>query len=295
MRKSFFVLGFLGIMALVWYLFIKPYDYKVSFNVATYPGTINQMIKMWNRPLENMRLVGKTPRGSLKQEIVVGKHTYQYTWDSKLLNDSVTKVEVGITEPGHKLINKITIPFLETDIEHDAKNVVTNFYDYIKEHLRITKVEVEGISTFERTFCVYIPLRTAQIDKATGMMKNYSLLTSFVIENNLHVNGKPIIEIKNWHVDEDTIQYNFCFPIVKTDTLPQNNKLKYKWLEQTKAIKAVYNGNYITSDRAWYALKHYAEKNKLKTTMKPIEVFYNNPNLGLDEIKWKAEIFLPLK
>jgi GGDEF domain-containing protein len=41
--KYFIVLILLG--SLVWYLFIKPYDYLVTFKANTFPGTINQTIK----------------------------------------------------------------------------------------------------------------------------------------------------------------------------------------------------------------------------------------------------------
>jgi effector-binding domain-containing protein len=69
----------------------------------------------------------------------------------------------------------------------------------------------------------------------------------------------------------------------------------YKRIPTQRAIKAVYNGNYTTSDRAWYVLLDYAKKNNLEVTGLPLEVFYNNPNLGGDALNWKAEIFMPLK
>jgi hypothetical protein len=28
---------------------------------------------------------------------------------------------------------------------------------------------------------------------------------------------------------------------------------------------------------------------------KPIEFFFNNPNMGGDALRWKAEVFLPIK
>jgi len=62
-----------------------------------------------------------------------------------------------------------------------------------------------------------------------------------------------------------------------------------------KVIKATYNGNYITSDRAWYSLLQYAKNNNLEVSQHLLEIFYSNPNMGGDELDWKAEIFLPIK
>ncbi|MEH6777641.1 MAG: AraC family transcriptional regulator, partial [Maribacter arcticus] len=68
----------------------------------------------------------------------------------------------------------------------------------------------------------------------------------------------------------------------------------YKKLETTKGIKAIYNGNYITSDRAWYALLRYAKTNGLNVAPNPIEIFYNNPDMGGNSLNWKTEVYLPL-
>ena len=94
--------------------------------------------------------------------------------------------------------------------------------------------------------------------------------------------------------EKDSINYNFCFPIIKSDSLPKHHLISYKQQESVKALKATYNGNYITSDRAWYALLEHAERNAIKVSETPIEVFYNNPNFGGDELQWNAEIFMPL-
>lgn len=39
----------------------------------------------------------------------------------------------------------------------------------------------------------------------------------------------------------------------------------------------------------------YAKKNGLAIRKHPIEAFYSNPNMGGDELNWKAEVFMPLK
>jgi hypothetical protein len=42
-------------------------------------------------------------------------------------------------------------------------------------------------------------------------------------------------------------------------------------------------------------LIRFAQEKGYKINGLPIEYFYNNPNLGLAEEDWKAEIFLPIK
>ena len=126
-------------------------------------------------------------------------------------------------------------------------------------------------------------------------MQNYSLLSTHMVENDIGLNGKPFIEIMDWDMEKDSIHYNFCYPIIKTDSLPSHKLIKYKQFNGKKALKAIYNGNYITSDRAWYALIDYANKENIEIEYRPVEIFYNNPNMGGNELSWKAEIFLPIK
>jgi len=295
MRKIYLYLIVVVVLILVWYLFIKPHEYRVTFSVKTFPGVINQTIKVWNKSLDSAKIINQLSVNSLEQKLTKDNRTYIYKWDINLINDSISKVRVYITEPGNVLINKISIPFVETRIERDAEKNVQDFYKAIAEHLENINVRVEGVSTIERTYCVYIPLKTAQVGKAQGMMHNYPLLSSFIAENEIQTNGLPFVEITNWDRVNDSITYNFCFPILKTDSLPNHKLLKYKWLEGKKTIKAIYNGNYITSDRAWYALLYYAEKNGFEVSYKPIEVYHNNPNFGNNEKEWQVDIFLPIK
>lgn len=296
MKKKFvWILVVLLVGSLAWYLFVRPYEYIVTFRLSALPGTINQSVKTWNSTLGDAMIVEQHSLGSFKQKVRLADRTYLYQWEIELLNDSTSGVSIFIVEPGQSIMNKLLIPFVRTRLEVDAENMFRNFYEKITEHLQKFRVRVEGLGQFEATYCVYIPVTTNQIGKAHGMMANYSLLSSFVAENEIETNGMPFLEVTEWKMDKDEISFNFCYPIKSQESLPEHDLLKYKQIDTKQAIKAIYNGNYITSDRAWYALRHYAEKNNLQTVDLPLEVFFNNPNFDSNEKAWKAEIYLPLK
>jgi len=286
---------FFAIGGLVWYLFLKPYEYLVTFRADTFPGTINQTVKLWSSSLNNSSIVNQSSLSSFDQELSIGNKTYRYTWQVEMLNDSTAEVSVLVTEPGNSLTNKIAIPFLSTQLEEDTENTIKSFYQKLMEHLGKFKVKVEGLATLEDTFCICMPLETDQYGKAGGMMANYSLISSFIVENDLKAAGVPFVEVTKWEKETDQLRFNFCYPIADRGSLPEHAELIYKTLEARKAIKAVYNGNYISSDRAWYALLFYAKKNSIETVDLPIEFFYNNPNFDSNELDWRAEIFLPIK
>jgi effector-binding domain-containing protein len=295
MKKISAIIGFVLAGFLLWYFIIKPYDYLVTFKVKTSAGTINQTIKLWNTSIANLNPVKQENIANLSQQIEVNDSIHNYKWSISSVNDSISKVNVYVTDKEHSFANRISIPFGTTDFEKRIEYSVTDFIAKLKEHLKKIKVTVAGIDTTRSTYAAYISMKGLQIEKARGMMQNYSLLTSILSAENITMNGTPFVEITNWNTQNDSIAYNFCFPVIKSDSLPVDSRIQYKQYNGAKALKATYNGNYITSDRAWYALVDYAENNDIKIDKKPLEVFYSNPNFGGDELQWKAEIFMPIK
>ena len=280
---------------LVWYLFIKSHDYRVTFQAAASPGTINQTIKTWNTTLNEAEIVEVTGLEVLKQKLQFGDSSHLYEWQLKSINDSLTKIQVYAKDQAHSLYNKINIPFSDTDFEKRTRKTLLDFNEKLTEHLNKFRVSLEGEEVFGPTYCAFIEVATNQYGKAEGMMKNYPFLGSFLVNNKIKLNGPPFIEVTYWDMETDSLRYNFCYPIIQSDSLPQHPELNYKQVPSTRALKAIYNGNYITSDRAWYALVDAAKKAGEDVLPLPLEVFHNNPNAGGKELDWKAEIYMPLK
>lgn len=295
MKKVIWTLSGAALMVLMWYLFIRPFEFEVSFKAKTLPGDIIQTIRIWDRSLDNAGIIEVDSVYRLTQNIVCENRSYIYNWNFETVNDSTTHVNVTITQPARSILNKLLVPVSDQYIEQDARDIVRKVYDIINMHLKITSVKVLGESEIASIFCVCRSMETGQVEKANGMMRDYGLLTSFISDFNLETDGPPIIKVREWNHTLGKVKYDFCFPIIKTDSLPMNDLIAYKELKKEKVLQAVYHGNYITSDRAWYVLIRFAESNGYEIDGLPIEYFYNNPNLGLNEKEWRAEVFLPIK
>lgn len=282
------------IVTLVVYLFVYPADYKATFEAKALPGTINQTLKVWNMEV-NGDILSQDGINKLEQRLLFGDSTHIYNWSFKATTDSTSKVSVDIKDKDHSLQNRIKKLFSDSPIETQSAKTVMEFYDYLNEHIDNFKVNYDGEAELKSTYCAYVPLKGKQSDKAHGMMRNYSLLTSVMANNSVELNGPPFVEITKWDIETDSIHYNFCFPIIRSEKLPIHPIIKYKRLFAKNTLKATYNGNYITSDRAWYTLVKKAKDLNKDIELTPIEYFYNNPNMGGNEINWKAEIFMPIK
>ncbi|QLG45733.1 GyrI-like domain-containing protein [Costertonia aggregata] len=294
-KKIALLFGFIILAGSIWYLFIKPFDYLVTFKVKALPGTINQTIKTWAVSSDNITTVQQKDIHTISQRIKFGDSIHHYDFEIVQLNDTVSKIKVFIKDKENSFQNKLTIPFADTPFEENCIKTVKDLSRTIIDHLGDFKVTVVGEENIAPKFCAYVPLKGTQLQKASGMMKNYSLLSGYLAGKNIELDGNPLVEITKWDVATDSIYYNFCFPVIKPDTIPQNSIIQFKEIKSSKAVKAIYNGNYISSDRAWYALQQYAKNEGLETVEKPLEIFYNNPGLSSNELEWKAEIFMPLK
>lgn len=291
--KSAFIFGILGF--LIWYFFIKEFDYQINFETKTTIGTVNQSIKSWNSSLENPQPILQQNEGELLQTIKRNDSTYTYLWKLRNVNDSTVKVSAFVKEEAHSIKNRVLIPFSEPIFEKTVKQTTKAFLQTLQNHLKEIKINIKGEEESPSSYAAYVSVKCLQIEKAKGMMANFSLLSTFIDENKLEANGRPFLEITSWNRDNDSVSYNFCFPFKKTDSLKGNAFISVKEFPSKKSIKAVYNGNYITSDRAWYALEKYANNNNIPVDMHPMEVFHNNPNMGGDELQWKTDIYLPIK
>ncbi|MEO9512501.1 MAG: GyrI-like domain-containing protein [Flavobacteriaceae bacterium] len=294
-RKIFFVLVSVPCIALLWYLFIKPNDYLVSFHAKTFPGAINQTIKVWNKRMRPYTPIQQDGILNLKQQLTYNDTLVEYNWEIIPVNDSLSRVRVGIKDLDHSIMNKILVPFSNTVLERRSKENLINFNILLQNHIKKFKVSLVGPDEIEPTYCAYLKVKCLQNEKAFKMMSDFPFLSGFVRENGLDAKKVPFVEIVNWNMKNDSIEYNFCYPIIKKDSLPFNMEIRYKEFKGFKGLKAIYNGNYITSDRAWYKLLDHAKNNDIEVISKPVEIFYDNPNTSGNELDWKAEIFMPLK
>lgn len=294
MRKVITITIAIISIALLWYFFIKPQDYQIRVVGKANAGTINQALKAWNKTLPEASIRQLNDISTLEQMIVSGDSTHIYKWNISPITDSTSQIVVDVKDANFSLSNKIAIPFSDTNFEKQSRKTVTDFIESLNVHRKEFKVTFMGKDELPSTYCACVEHKSLQSNKAFEMMESYPFINSVIASNGIQVNGVPFIETTDWNMQNDSISFNFCYPIIKTDSLPFIKNLVYKEFIGMKSLKAIYNGNYMTSDRAWYTLLDYAREKNIDVDRKPIEFFFNNPNMGGDALRWKAEVFMPL-
>ena len=281
-----------------WYFGIKASDYTITFTAKAASGTVFQGIQEWStiqrqKRKEHFTVVEKNNFDFLKQQMTVGDTTYTYVWEITPLNDSVSKVSVGINEIGKSWYNKITAPFWPTKFKTEQIRKVKDLREGLNEHLKNLKVRIDGEGTSKPVYVAYIQLKSALQEKAQTMIGNDAAITGFLYTHKIKIVDRPYVEIVDWDLDKETIVFNYCFPIDPLTKAIADANVKFKTIPSLKGIKATYYGNFRTSDRAWFALMDYAKKNDLKIKNIALEHFLANPFNGGNELEWETQIIMP--
>ena len=286
---------------LIWYFFIKQYDYLVRFELKTSPGNVYKSLEEFNAKSRSdsfsYHINDKDPFTWINEDITIDSLNINFDWRFKSLNDSISLVKIGLTENQNSLFNRLTAPFAITKFKRTSLKIIKDFkagMDFqLKEKIKVT---IKDIDTIPQLTYAYIEQENVKMeDKANEMIKSNATLLAFVTQHGIKKGNFPFVIIEDWNFTEGTIDFRYCFPIVSRDNLPQDSEIKYDKTQSKPALKAVYNGNYRTSDRGWFALYEYAKRHDMKIQTKPMEFFKNDPHTGGNELQWVAEIYMPIK
>lgn len=303
MKKIKFLIAFILLGSLAWYLFIKPNDYIIRFKSKTSPGTLFSTVEEWNLLNQKQdsfrsKITHKQPYNLIEQSLQTNNGIdLKIQWNFKSINDSTTKAVVGVSEKENYIYNRLTAPFLSTTFKETSLKTIRNFKEVIEYQLKEKfKVKIIGVDSIPEITYAYVELKNIGMrDKAKQMKNINSILLTFLNEQKLKAGKFPFLIVDNWNLEKNTIDFRYCFPVKQLDSMPFNKDVKFDTQLPQKALKAIYNGNYITSDRGWFALHEYARRHNINVEKGPIEVFYDNPFYGGDELKWKTEVFMPIE
>ncbi|MFD1314100.1 hypothetical protein [Namhaeicola litoreus] len=284
-----------------WYLFLKQSDYIIRFKLPTSPGVAYALIKDWGIELgrpkgAKIKFLDDQRYHSLQLELKNNNRIYNLYWKLKPENDSVTNITLGFKEPGKTVLNRIIAPFYSNEFKKNIVQLSTAFKEGAEQSLsnKFKVNEVILVETPQLNYA-YVDIKNVSVfDKAEQMMKhNYELIHQ-VDELGILRKGYPFVMVKNWNLKENKIDYRLCIQIDSVVQPDITGALKFDQLLSKQALKTIYNGNYIYSDKAWFALHDYAIRQHFEVDLEPIEIFHNNPFTDTKEMEWETEVFLPL-
>lgn len=301
-KQIILILSTVILLALtLWYFFLKKWDYKVEFTVNAPQSVAYSFIKAhhdWNGKTlgkNDLTYVVAQPWSALASELKIKDADYRFYWELTAKNDSLTKVTVGVSDGVHSLANRLAILFRKTRFETDIKKNMTTIRDKIVERNGEFRYSLEGKDSIAEIPCVFLSTRSSVRGKADEMIRNVITLNMYVKEHDLGLNGNPMVVVQNWTPAADSIDFDFCFPVLYPERIPTHPEIGFRLVSVPTALRADFYGNYSYSDYTWNLLFAEAQKKDLQTSGRIVEIFYNDPHNGGNDLDWKAGIYLELK
>ena len=302
MKKIFFSFAFLFLMILIGVAFLltRPSDYQAHFTVKATPDIAYNYILNWdtwnrNESSSKIDILSKTPVRNISQKVTLNDTTLIFNWEFENLTDSITLIRAFVSDPDRKLYNRLTVLFINTRFKNGVRDNLLDIKTRLELMLKNFHYKFTGYQRFEKKNCVYINLKSTPRDKARAMMSHVTELNQFVRQNNLELDGKPFLVVHNWNETRDSINFDFCFPIARIDAVPEHPKIKFMTVESMDALKTDFYGNYSITDITWYKLADEVKKQGFRSNNKLIEVYFNDPHSGGNELDWKAEIYMGIE
>jgi effector-binding domain-containing protein len=294
------LLIFFALIGVITFLLNRPSDYQAHFTVKTTPDVAYFNIlnwDMWNRNELNPKfeVLSKTPVSNISKKVTVNDTTLIFNWEIKKISDSVTLVRAYVSDPDRKFYNRLTVPFINTHFKNDVRGNLLDIKTRLELMLKSFHYKFTGPHHFEKKSCVCINLKSTVRGKAMTMITNVAELNQFVRQNKLERDGPPFLVFQDWDEFNDSVSFDFCFPIKRTPSVPEHPKIKFMTVEGMDAIKTDFYGNYSITDITWHNLDEEAKKLGYRGNHKLIEVYYNDPHSGGNELEWKAEIYLGIE
>jgi effector-binding domain-containing protein len=299
-KKIFVAIAIIILLILIGgyaFLIARPCDYQAHFTIKAAPDIVYYNIlnwDTWNRKQESSKIeiVSKTPVSNLSKKVILKDTTLIFNWVFNKMNDSVTMVRVYVSDTDRKLYNRLTVPFINTPFKKSVRSNLLDIKTRLELMLKKFHYDFTGYVRFDKKTCVCINITSTPAGKARAMMSTVVELNQFVRQNNLKMNGNPFLVVYDWDEAKDTINYDFCFPISDTDFIPAHPDIKLKKIDSMDALKTDFFGNYSITDITWYSLSEEVKKAGYRSNNKLIEVYFNDPHSGGNELEWKAEIYM---
>lgn len=301
MNKIVSIVLFLLIAGLIWFFFVKQYDYEFQFETRYGQGVAFREISHWkelNKEYSKLEQTGVREFDAISQSLQTENARLDFLWNFESDTDSITKVKVWVRSNKDRFKNRFQIlnPFAENVFIDSIKTDMLDLMKNLKKQQSAYSVKLEDSLKMSPAFdCIChhseaIPVQS----KAMEMVQTIGYLEEYVLDHQLKLTGNPFVKITAWDRQNDKVNFDFCFPVNLAQDIRPEGKVEFRQVPSSLSLQAVFHGNYRISDLAWYDLMAQARAQNLKTSALPLEIFYNNPKTDIHATQWRADVFLPV-
>ncbi len=238
---------------------------------------------------------------SLEQDLTLatpgGERYPKVYWTFEAQEDGSTTINWGMRGE-HSFIDKVYYAVSGMDFYADMEEMhqkgLLGLENLANKAMRVYSVSESVITEYGGGFYLYKTSSASSSNISTVMAQNYGEIMSFAAQNKIAPSGMPFT-IYNEMSSGGVIMSN-AIPVREKVAIAGATNILSGYLPTTTAVKTTLTGNYEYLDQAWTKANDYIIQNNLEqSTLKPFEVYTNDPGEFPNPADWSTDLYIPIK
>ncbi len=190
-----------------------------------------------------------------------------------------------------KFMAKNMEPWIGMDYERGLKMIK----DILETGKVDSSIKIDGKENIPSTHFIGLKASCPMNDMAPSMKTSFSTIKSYTEKHQIQYNNALSV-YHDFDFTKTDCEYSSGVSI--PSAIPIDHSDIYNGhVEEQKAVKITFTGDYKHLGNAWSAAYAYARHKKLKVkkSVDPVEFYLNDPTKEPDPSKWVTEVYLPIK
>ncbi len=185
---------------------------------------------------------------------------------------------------------------IEDETGPDFERGLFKLDSIITDSMKKFSVKIDGETEYGGGFHMYKTTSVTGTNISQIMAKQYGEIMGYMAKNNIVANGMPFTIYNEMNPETGNIIMSNAIPVMNKIRVERDSEVLCGFIPKTKVLKTTLRGNYTNLPKAWEAaFKHIAENGLEQSSLKPFEIYTNDPGDFPNPADWVTEIYIPLK
>lgn len=279
---------FVLLTCIVGYFTLLPFDYKITFKSTNAPWLFYHIIQL-NQ--QEVTLIKQGENELAFESKPKEDSNYRLVWNMQSLENEETSVEVEVHFTQNRISEKMKILLGQSHAVNQTLDELKKLTDGLVTESSQYRWDTLQEDQIGSASCLCKSIESKISEKANQMNKNIDGIARYLP---IGKKDPPRLYINDMDLEEQTIQFDFCFPLPKKYELPEL-KDETLFVTEQPAIKGyaqAFFGNFSQSHRGWFKAIQKLEIVEKQIQFPAVEVFYDSPFSFSPENKWKSILYL---
>ena len=252
----------------------------------------------WSGSIKTEHLVQEA---SIEQTLIIntpaGERYPKANWTFTSATNRTTNVTWRI-QGKHSLMDKVYFTLSGKDFNSELKYIylrgIEGLENYAIEEMKKYSISESTLTEYGGGFYLYKTSSASTNNISAIITQNHNEIVNFMAQNNIISAGMPFtIYLEK---SSDGVVMSNAIPVREKVAIAGDTNILIDYLPTTKAVKTTLKGDYAYLNQAWDKATQYVAQHKLETnTVKPFEIYGNNPKDLPNPAIWITELYIPIK